>query len=352
LSHFYDDQGGITASELDVYDKVALYSWQGMALQALGSLVGAIKPLKTVLEMHLTNNDMDHASTATSNLSILYLSLGKIAKAEEYVLQSIQFDAKQPAAHREIYCKVQLANVLHQKGDTKQAEQMFVEAESMLQKSQPELHRLYSGDGFLFAELLLAQGQVEEVMKRVQSTFEYGTSLLDRAFNQLTMAKALMYRQSMSKVDENANLEKYINQAVEGFRQASEQAHLVLALLTRAAIYRQQKSFRKAWLDLDECYEIVLFSQMKLHLADYHLEACRTIWAQFLDMQKNNKDSYDIKERQIDSITVLVDGKSLKLNDFDIKVHFKTHYDNAVIQINDSGYHRRDAELHELRGVI
>ena len=67
----------------------------------------------------------------------------------------------------------------------------------------------------------------------------------------------------------------YLNQAVAGLREAGAQEFIVRGLLARAALYRAQGEFAKAWEDLEEAREIAERGEMNLHLVDYHLEACR-----------------------------------------------------------------------------
>jgi tetratricopeptide (TPR) repeat protein len=65
------------------------------------------------------------------------------------------------------------------------------------------------------------------------------------------------------------------SQAVAGLREAGTQDHLPRGLLARAAYYRAQNEFTKARADLEEAQEIAERGEMKLFLADYHLEACK-----------------------------------------------------------------------------
>ncbi len=72
----------------------------------------------------------------------------------------------------------------------------------------------------------------------------------------------------------------YLNQAVTGLLEAGSQHHIPSGLFARAFYYRVQNEFPQAWNDLDEAKEIAERGEMKLHLADYHLEACRLCLAE------------------------------------------------------------------------
>ena len=71
--------------------------------------------------------------------------------------------------------------------------------------------------------------------------------------------------------------EIFLNQAVDGLREAGTQDLLPRGLNARAALYRHQGNFPKSWKDLDEAREIAEYGNMRLHLTDYYLEACRNI---------------------------------------------------------------------------
>jgi hypothetical protein len=105
----------------------------------------------------------------------------------------------------------------------------------------------------------------------------------------------------------------YLNQAVAGFRESGDQDFLCRGLLERAACYRSQNEFALAWADLEEAREIAERGEMKLHLADYHLEASR--------LQVASGKLQEAKE----------------------------HLDIAAKMIEDMGYGRRRPEVEELR---
>ena len=107
-----------------------------------------------------------------------------------------------------------------------------------------------------------------------------------------------------------------------------------LGLLASASLYRHKVEFIKSWEDLDEAKEISDYGQMKLYLTDYHLEACRIIKTQFA-----KTTNYEIIE----------DGEILSLSKNEMEERFKEHFKEAERLIEETGYHRRDKELEELR---
>ena len=108
-------------------------------------------------------------------------------------------------------------------------------------------------------------------------------------------------------------------------RKSGRQEFLPHGLLARATLSRHQKEFLKSWTDLDEAREIAEYGQMRLYLTDYHLEACR-------------------KEHKI-----IEDGETLDLTKEEMQARFGEHFKEAERLIQETGYHRRDGELEELR---
>jgi hypothetical protein len=134
-----------------------------------------------------------------------------------------------------------------------------------------------------------------------------------------------------------AESEKYLTQAVDGLREAGQQILLPNGLLTRAALFRHKKEFPKSWADLDEAREIAEYGQMKLHLTDYRLEAARVIRAQLKAGGKKKK------------FAIIEDGMEKTLDKNEMEKRFKEHVAAAGKLIEETGYHRRDAELEELK---
>jgi len=116
-------------------------------------------------------------------------------------------------------------------------------------------------------------------------------------------------------------VENYLNQAVDGLREAGQQQYLPLGLFTRATLFRHQKEFFKSWADLDEALEIAEYGRMRLHLTDYHLEACRNIKAQIAA-------AGDISSE----FEIIDNGESLSLNKEEIKAKFREHFEKAEKQ--------------------
>ena len=68
-----------------------------------------------------------------------------------------------------------LAYVLFQQGRLIQAERLFLKAEKMQRKSQPEYFFLYSYQGFRYCQLLLSLGRYLDVLERAKKMLSWST---------------------------------------------------------------------------------------------------------------------------------------------------------------------------------
>jgi hypothetical protein len=80
---------------------------------------------------------------------------------------------------------------------------------------------------------------------------------------------------------------------------------------------------------------------MRLHLTDYHLEACRLIGNQ-LSVIGDRSAGFEIIE----------DGETLRLSREEMQARFQVHFAAAEKLVNETGYHRRDGEVEELCGCL
>ncbi len=316
LANFFAEPWQLAQAELADDLKAVLFNQAGTALRAVGRLAEAIEPMEAGLGMEIEQKHWKYAAINASNLSQLSLTIGKVAAAVNYGEQSVTLADKSGDDFEMEARRTTHADALHQAGQAQAAKKRFIEAEQMQQKSQPDYAFLYSVRGFLFCDLLLALGQTENVLARVEKTlkwaFDNNASLLDISLNQLTFGKALMQQAIAEHSTDFDPAMSYLHQAVAGLRDAGSQHHIPRGLLARASLYRVQGDFDKAWLDLEEVRDIAEQGHMQLFMTDYHLEACRTL---------------------------LVQGLAAKQAEFD------EHLKQATQLIEQTGYHRRDDEL-------
>ena len=347
LSNFFESLWDKPATNLKEADKAVCFSLVGFRLRALGRLSEAVKPMKAGrmeiqrMDKQIKKEEWESTVNIASNLSNLYLTLGDIASAQKYGEQSMDLaDRSKDGFYRES-SRSALADTLHQTGKNDAAEILFVEAENMHKKRQPTYPYLYSLQGFQFCDLLLSNGKYKEVLERAITTIEFVRKenwLLDIALDNLTIGKASMLQSVENNASDFAKAKDYLNLAVDGMRKSGDQDMLAMCLIKRATLYRYQKDFLKSWADLDEAREIAEYGQMRLFLTDFHLEACRLISRQSA-----------VNIQQSGEFEVIENGETLRLTKEEMQAKFQEHFTEAERLVEETGYHRRDDELDELR---
>ncbi len=288
-------------------------------LRPLGRLVEAAEPEQAGLELDITRKDWKNAAIAAHNLSELYLTLGDLAQALKYAQQSVELADRSGEAFQRMVNRTTLAAALHQAGRLSEAEAVFREAEDLQKQKQPQFPLLYPPQGCYYCDLLLNQGNYQEVQIRVRKFIEWrdpADSLQSIAMEQLVLGRAYLLQAQREPTRPFTESIDYLNRAVDGLRQAGTQHILPLGLLARAELHRFTGAFTKAQNDLDEALTIATRGGMRLHETDCHLGYAR------LYVAMNDT------------------GKA------------REHFVKAKQMVEEIGYHRRDGEVQELEAMI
>jgi len=317
LSSFYRKQWFEQASGLTEHDKASVFGWTGYALLAIGRLRDAVQPMKIAFNNTIKQKNWYEVAKNALNLSELYLTLGKVEQAVEFAHKGVTFADRNGDTFLKMACRSSLADALHQAGELESAENLFQEAEEIQKKRQPDYPYLYAMAGFRFCNLLLDLERYHEVLRRIEQVREcvhknHDIPIFFIVLDYLSFGRAIMFQNLTEETCNFIEGKPHLDKAVEGLRKGNRQDHLPRGLLARAVLYRLQKDFTNAWNDLEEAQEIAERGDMKLHLADYHLEACRVC---------------------------LAERKMIKAGE---------HLETAREMIGEMGYHRRDGEVEEL----
>ncbi|MCP5103812.1 MAG: hypothetical protein GY950_10560, partial [bacterium] len=279
LSGFFDNPWSQLAPGLTEDAQGFVLNETAFDLRALGRLREAAQPMEAGLEAAINQKNWKQAAIRASNLSELYLTLGEVKRSVEAARKSVELADKSEDAFQQYSKRTTLADALHQAGEVTEAGKWFREAEAMQKKDQPQYPYLYSQRCYRFCDLLLGQGQYEEVQKRAENGLkvakESNLSLLTHALDTLTLGRARWLQTlDRGKRDFQPALD-HLHRAVDGLRESGNQDDLPRGLLAHAAVYRTAKEFETARHDLEEAREIAERGAMKLHMADYHLESAR-----------------------------------------------------------------------------
>jgi tetratricopeptide (TPR) repeat protein len=292
LAHFFEAPWHRPVSSLTPTDQTWVTTNAAFAIRALGHLAAAVEPTRAGARATVKQQDWKEAAISYENLSELLVTLGDISEAIAVARQSLEFADRSDSLAERRDNRATLADALHQFGDLADSSRLFREAEH-LQAEATNYTILYSFGGYLYCDLLLTQGQPSEVLRRATQTMEWGRgqyAFLDIGLDHLSLGRA-----HAPGSPESAT---HLDQAVDYIRRSGQLDDLPRALLARGSPH-----------DLEEVYTIASRSGMRLYLADYHLAMARLH-------------------------------------------HSREHFEKAQALVQETGYHRRDPELAELRQTL
>ncbi len=318
VAAFFEEPWCRLTPNLSESDQAWLLNAAAVCLRALGRLTEAVEPMRKGMERRVKSENWKEAAISASNLSELEATLGRLDKAEADGRRAIDFADRSGDDFEKVDERTIVADALHQAGKRADAEALFAEAERMQAQWQPDLPRLYSLQGFRYADWLLAPAErvawgcvlapsggvggsslpappgagtphgtaldacaegderATVWLKRRMST----DSLLTIALDHLTLARIALYR---ALGDPRANtasaaekLGPQVANALSDLRQTNSLPDLPIALLT-AALYHGTLGAdpQEARRLLDEAQRIAERGPMPLYLADVHLHRAR-----------------------------------------------------------------------------
>jgi len=320
LAQFFEKKWDKPVSNLHDSSINFILNLVGFRLKSLGRIKEAIQPSKIGLYNREYLKFWKGASIDASNISEIYLALGDIKSSANFAENAIEFSEKSEDEYEKVLTRTVLANAIFQSRKINQAEKLFIEAEKMHREGEePEYPWLYSVRGFNYCSLLLEKKRIQEVIQRAEYALKISirnNQLLSIGLDFLTLGKANFMKALENKITNFNQINELFNQAVDGLRNSGQLQFLPYGLLARAELYRVQKKWDEAQEDLEEVFELSISSEMRLFECDAHLEQVRLYLAQERDEEA------------------------------------KPHVDKARKLIEDTGYHRRDSALEELKGQI
>ena len=295
--------------------KAFVLNQAGFDLRALGRLQEAAQPMQAALKSRIAIENWGNAARNARNLNELYLTIGDLSRALAFAQRSVELADRSSDEFIRMVARTALADAQHQAGHNVEAAATFGEAEEMQKQLQPQNPLLYSVQGYMYCNLLLDQGQVQEVKERAAWALKIAWDnnwLLDIALDNLSLGHASVLEGQRSRTGDTTQAAEFLQRAVDGLRRAGQMDYLPRGLLARAELHRVNGDYGRAERDLAEVLRIATRGSMNLYLADYHLESAR------LHLAQGNQD----KARE--------------------------HYTTAKEMIERMGYHRRDKEVNEI----
>jgi tetratricopeptide (TPR) repeat protein len=316
LENFFSTHWHLVNPKLQKKHHESLLNSTGFCLRAIGRLREAADPMKVALKLSIGRKNWGNASKEAKNICELLLITGELFEAVLIGRDAIKYGGICDELNIKTLSYAALGNAKHQKGQLTDSERLFRKAEEIQKQSNSNVSKLYLLPGYQFCDLLLTKGNWEEVIKRAKYMIENVAikhSRLDNTLTKFILHRALLVKLLNDQTDDFDKAKESFDRLVEDLRKVARMDYLPLGLLARATIYRKMNQFSLAQQDLSEVLEIA-DPEMRLHLTDYHLESAR--------------------------LCLAMGGKHPEAQD---------HYEKAKKLVDDTGYHRRDKEVEELR---
>ncbi len=321
VAAFFEEPWRRLAPNLSEPHQAWLLNEAAFHLRALGRLTEAVEPMREGMERRIGAENWNEAAITASNLSELEVTLGRLDEAVADGRRAIDFADRSGDAFQKMSNRTTAADALHQAGERVEAGTLFAEAERMQAARQPQFPRLYSLQGFQYADWLLAPAEraawgcvlapsggagrsplhappeagtpqmsaldvcaeAEEraanaLLDRAEPTITQ--NLLDIALDHLTLARAALYRALVVPPADASPAATppgpQVATALDRLRQANSLHHLPMALLT-AALYHGTLGAdpEEARRLLAEAEQIAERGPMPLYLADVYLHRAR-----------------------------------------------------------------------------
>ena len=294
-------------NQINVSAYLRLLNNFSVSLKGLGRFLDAIGPNKKSLKLCTRMNDWRQAAIGYSNLSDLFLVLGKTEQAYQCAQDAITFAERHGEVKQRIINQSRLARVFHIKGNLDTSLHHFWMAEAIQVEELDVESILYSIRGYYYCDLLLDIKQANEVKRRASLNLQQPSSLIDEALNCLVLTVADL------ELGQNRKAREALDVAIGMLRKATLVQFIPYGLLERAAFFREANDHEKSRHDLKEIMRLATRCSMHLHECDAHLEYAR------LALAEDNPDAA------------------------------LAHFQSADALVTECGYHRRDPEIAELK---
>jgi hypothetical protein len=291
----------LVSSNLPEATQTWLQNEAAFRLRALGRLTEALQPMRVSGEMDVKVGQWTGAAISYSNLSSLEVTLGRLADGVADARQALSYADQSGDAFQRMSKRAAAAGALHQSGQRAEAGSLFADAEGMQQHRRTEFDLLYSMQGFLYCDWLLAPAEqaawqmvlnqaisepgfqisdgLAEIEHRATTTLAWVNQfgwLLDVALDQLTLARVRLLSAILANPRPQPTLAlPHVADAVKGLRAAGTMDHLPRGLLTAALYHFVRGEHDLARKHLAEAQQIAERGPMPLYLADIHLHRAR-----------------------------------------------------------------------------
>ena len=343
LAWFFDQPFETPHAGLTGADQSWVLSEAAFYLGILGRQREALPAQRAGLAAFLAGKNSGSAIVQASNLAQAEAALGELAAAESSARQALDLVEADSGEFRQIVQRCTLANIFAARGERAAAETLFAEAAARQRKRQPSTPLLYSVPGFWYCDFRLAAGGFAEIADHARQTLAWVAKqnwVLDIGLDHTNLARAALGLALTAPDHRAARLAEAHNHAasaIDALRRSNRANHLPSGLLARARLHRAAGKWDSARADLDEVDDICAPPDMRLHLCDMQIERARLALA---------RSEAFAPFAAISPAPPSQDEKTALL------AQAREALAQAANLIAACGYHKRDAELAELREVM
>ena len=329
LAHFFRSLWTELRSELDSKAGAAALARAGFALTALGRLSNSVEPRRAALNMRIAQQDWRNAANNGNELADTLFTLGRVTEAGTVVEQALINADRSSNWQMRCSARTSVGQTRALLGELDCAYASFAEAEEIQVQNSNE-PQLYSFQGYQYGDLILARRDAEQALARGSYQLDvakrglgHGLGLHNIGLGHLLIGRA---QDALGNAEESA---ASLDAAVAGFRKAGVMQLLPPALLARAAHRRRRAAAGETDLiegiraDLAEVEDIA-GDEMRLYLTDLALERAR----------------------------LALDVPAAFASPEAARAEAEAQTAKAAALIADTGYHRRDGELAELKARL
>ncbi len=294
----------------------------------------AIELMRLRHEHAVNQADWELAACLAEQLSQCLLALGSIHQAITSARQSVESADKTGTQALKWQTRITLAYALRHAGHSEESDTALHDSHRLFQEHDAgSMDELPDAHHFMVCDVLLARGRPEDVQQRLTRSIsceEQKSATLRMGIDSLLRGKTVEHLEG-GHVVRLPSARDALESAVTIFRQAGKQEYVIRGLLARAHLYHTIREFPFAWEDLEEAQELIEWNDMRVYLADYHFEAARVLYDEYVG--EDGKFSSDKAGQEIHQ-----------------RMH--THLEMAEALIWDTGYRVRDEELERLLTLL
>ncbi|MEZ5534936.1 MAG: toll/interleukin-1 receptor domain-containing protein [Thiolinea sp.] len=351
IGYFFQEGWGKLPKQLDKSLQAMLYSRASIDLRIIGRLDEARIPLEKSLHLFEQSLNPIDLSANLNNFSELNLALGNIEYAGHLQQKGIEvaqdaIEALIQSNDKKLLIKAKeqfwigisnYADICFQYGFS-EIEGYFKQAEGVVADLNDEIPFLHGFAGVKYCEYLLHMGRSEEALNRAMAIIEVGRN--DYEPPETLYAMTLASKIYLLKGD-LVKAKICIDVTGKTVLSYAPREVIPVYLLIKSRWYAESREYQNSVNIIIETYEIAESSGMRLHLTDYHLEMARLILAIEADPTQYPEATPDREQRTLPPELADPDEPGI--------LTLKGHILEAERLINETGYHRRDAELAELK---